>query len=242
MPSFPRLLRAAVCVAAAALATVAVAGPARHAGGHHSGNQGGNWTALVSVTPGGGHIVGNPAAPLKLVEYMSYTCSHCAEFEVQGVPVLQVGPIAQGKVSLEVRHLMRDPIDMAISQLTNCQPPERFFALHQAFLRRQDQFLARAQRAPRAQVERWEQGDFRQRLRAIAGDIGLYQVMEEHGVNRVQADRCFANEALSHRLAAQTEGAVQMGITGTPSFVLNGSLLAGTHNWQTLEPQLSARM
>ena len=232
-----RLLRPLLCVAAAALATLAVASPARH-----PASQAGNWNATVMVTPEGGHRIGNPAAPLKVVEYMSYTCSHCAEFEVQGVPVLQVSALAQGKVSFEVRHLMRDPIDAAITQLTNCVPPARFEALHQAFLRRQDQFLARAQRAPRAQVERWVQGDVHQRFRAIAGDIGLYQVMEEHGVGRVEADRCFANDALSRRLALQTKGAEDMGINGTPSFLLNGQLLAGTHNWQTLEPQLSARM
>ena len=237
MPHFLRLPRLMLCVAAAALASIAVAAPPRH-----SGNHAGNWNAAVVVTPDGGHIIGNPNATLKVVEYMSYTCSHCAEFEVQGVPALQVSALAQGKVSFEVRHLMRDPIDATITQLTNCMPPQRFMLLHEIFLRRQDQFLARAQRLTRAQLERWQQGDARQRFRTIAGDLDLYRVMEEQGVGRVEVDRCFANDALSHRLAKQTEGAINMGIDGTPSFLLNGMLLAGTHNWQTLEPQLSARM
>jgi hypothetical protein len=33
--------------------------------------------------------------------------------------------------------------------------------------------------------------------------------------------------------------AERYGITGTPSFVLDGELLEGTHDWSALEPQLA---
>ena len=40
-----------------------------------------NWQLTFSLSAKGGHIVGNPAAANKIVEYASYTCGHCAEFE-----------------------------------------------------------------------------------------------------------------------------------------------------------------
>jgi len=239
MPRFPHiknatpLLARGLALLLAAYATLAVAQPAHH---------GGDWRVVIALSPEGGHVLGNPAATLKIVEYMSYTCPHCAAFEMEGVPALRLGYVQQGKVSLEIRHLLRDPIDVTIAQLTNCVPPQHFMVLHEEFLRRQDQLLARAQQASPAQTERWEQGPDAQRFRAIAGDLGLYAIMEEHGVHRVEADHCLANEALSHRLAGQTAAAAQTGINGTPSFLLNGMALAGTHNWATLEPQLRARL
>ena len=40
-----------------------------------------NWMLTFGLSNQGAHIVGNPAAPTKVVEYMSYTCGHCADFE-----------------------------------------------------------------------------------------------------------------------------------------------------------------
>ena len=40
--------------------------------------KGGDWTTVVSATPEGGFVMGNPNAKVKLVEYGSMTCPHCA--------------------------------------------------------------------------------------------------------------------------------------------------------------------
>ena len=44
----------------------------------------GDWTETVTMTDRGGFLMGNPNAPVKLVEYASITCPHCAEFSEQG--------------------------------------------------------------------------------------------------------------------------------------------------------------
>ena len=41
------------------------------------------WADEIAKTPEGGYRMGNPAAPIKLIEYASYTCSHCMEFSEQ---------------------------------------------------------------------------------------------------------------------------------------------------------------
>jgi protein-disulfide isomerase len=202
----------------------------------------GGWTLQVTQTASGSHVMGNPAAAQKLTEFISYTCSHCAHFDAEANDPLRLYFVTPGKLSIEVQHLVRDPIDLTVAMLTNCGAPGRFFQNHTAFLRRQDTWLARAQSATPAQQARWSQGDGTTRRRAIAEDFGFYPIMQQRGYDRTSVDRCLADEAVARQLAEQTRAAIALGVEGTPSFALNGSLLAGTHDWQSLQTQLRARM
>jgi protein-disulfide isomerase len=203
---------------------------------------GGNWNGMVQVTPAGTHVVGNPAAKVKLVEYVSYTCPHCANFEQESAAGLQLFFVNSGKGSIEVRNFLRDPADLAVALLTNCVTPRRFFVIHSAFMRQQAQWLGRAQGLSKAQIKRWYEGPQPARMRAIAGDLGLYQIAQAHGLDRTSADRCLANEAMVKRLTDLTVAADKAGVDSTPTFAINGTVLIGTHEWSTLEPQLKVRM
>lgn len=225
-----RLTRLAA-LAAAALLSVAATPPAPH----------GNWLTTVAVSPEGSHLLGNPGAAVKLVEYVSYTCQHCAHFQQQSDVALRLGYVQPGKVQVEVRHLVRDPIDMTAAMLANCGPPSRFFANHNLFLQSQDKWIDRAASASEGQRARWTSGPNAARFRAIANDFGFYAMMERRGYDRPTLDRCLADEAMAKRLAAQTAQAQELGVQGTPSFLINGLLLAGTHDWQSLNNQLDAR-
>jgi len=196
----------------------------------------------VVLTPVGGHLVGSPAAKIHLVEYMSYTCPHCAHFNADGMPPLVAGYILPGKVSLEIRHLLRDPLDATAAQLTNCAPPARFLALHEDMLAKQDKWLTLAQQTTEDQRKRWETGDTPTRMRAIAADLHFYDIAARHGVDHAAADRCLASKALSDRLVAQTQASAKAGIEGTPGFMIGDMALAGTANWAVLKPQLDVRL
>ena len=69
---------------------------------------GGNWAGMLQASDGG-HLFGNPEAEKKLIEFMSYTCSHCAEFARKGDAAIKLSYVPTGKISYEVRHLIRDP-------------------------------------------------------------------------------------------------------------------------------------
>lgn len=202
----------------------------------------GNWNATVVRTPAGSHLLGNPNAPVKLVEYLSYTCGHCAQFEVEGSGALRLGYVAPGKVSWEVRNYIRDPIDGTVALIVHCGPPQSFFMNTAVFLRTQGRWMGIAQRASQAQQQRWYSGDMAARRRAIATDLGLYTIAETRGLQRNQVDRCLADEALAQRIASQTVEGDKSGVTGTPSFKLNGDLLIGTFDWATLRTHLDARL
>lgn len=219
-------------VAAAALATTASAAPAQ---GGSKGKQ--NWTFAVQEHDDG-HILGNPDAPVKLVEYMSYTCSHCAEFFRNGEGAIRLAYIPSGKVSFEIRHLLRDPVDLTAAMLTQCGNPKKFIGNHDAILAKQDDWLETARDTTQAQRSRWQFGTVSARMQAIASDLGFYDIMETRGYTRAELDRCLTDETKAKSLAATSQRDVQTyGLQGTPSFVLNGKLLK-VYNWAGLQPIL----
>jgi protein-disulfide isomerase len=210
------------------------------AGSAQSGKQ--NWNIVTTVTPAGNHVLGNPGAAVKLVEFVSYTCPHCAHFEEQADSAMRATYVSQGKLSVEVRSFLRDPVDLTVALLTNCGPPAKFFGNHSAFMRGQDKWITPLGTAGPLEKQRWSTGPFATRTRAIATDFGFYEIMKTRGYERPAIDRCLADEAKAKRLAAGTDEAQQFGVAGTPSFTLNGELLAGTHDWASLYPLIRARM
>jgi protein-disulfide isomerase len=202
-----------------------------------------NWNAVVARTPADSHLLGNPNAPIKLIEYISYTCSHCAHFEAESDAQLRIGLVGPGKGSIEVRSFVRDPVDLTVALLTHCGPPSKFFGNHMTFLRHQSTWMEPIGRLSDAQKARWSNTDFAARTRAIASDLGLYSLMQARGYDRPATDRCLADKALAERLAQHTKEATEKDfITGTPAFVLNGVPLSGTFTWAMLKPQLEARL
>ena len=202
-----------------------------------------NWNTTITVTPEGHHVLGNPAAKVRLTQFVSYTCPHCADFEEQADAQLRVSFVATGKGSVEVRNFVRDPVDLTAALLTNCGPASKFFLNHTAFLRSQDKWIGPLVSPSPAQRARWTSGAFAQRTRAIATDFKFYPIMASRGYTRQQIDKCLADEALAKRLAAATQDALEkLSVSGTPSFAIDGDLLTGTHSWAALRPQLAARL
>lgn len=204
----------------------------------------GDWSTIVKATPEGGFVMGNPDAKVKLVEYISYTCPHCSHFEQQSADQLRLGFIAQGKGSIEVRSFVRDPIDMTVAVLTRCGAPARFFTRHSVFLRTQDTWIAPlSDGVSPGENQRWFKGELATRMRYIASDFHFYEIMGTLGIDRTTTDKCLANAALAQRLADLTQQAEEKQfIHGTPTFMIDGVVLAGTSEWSMLRPQLEARL
>lgn len=201
-----------------------------------------NWNATVTQEANGAFTLGNPKAKVKLTEYVSYTCSHCANFHRQSDGPLRLAYVPQGKVAVTVHQMLRNPIDLTVAMLTNCGDPKRFFTRHAGFMGAQDKWLPKADKLTEAQTARWSSGPVPTRLRAIASDLDFYTIMGRWNYSRVQVDRCLGDGAVMKRLTAQTEQAAAAGVEGTPSFALNGELLTGTHEWKLLAPQIDAKL
>ncbi|KHK89349.1 thioredoxin domain-containing protein [Novosphingobium malaysiense] len=198
-----------------------------------------NWNSRIAVTDNGSHQFGNPDAPVKLTEYVSYTCPHCAHYQQQSDPVLRLTVVPKGKVQVTVTNLLRNPIDLTIAMLTNCGDPNRFFVRHNAFFATQETWLEKAQKATKGQQQRWFQGPMITRLRAIASDLDFYKMMSGWGIDRTQADACLADSTMLDKLRAQQEQAASLKINSTPSFTLNGKVLTDVHDWAAVSTAIT---
>ena len=196
-----------------------------------------NWDIEVVKTELG-HRVGNPDAKVKVVEFMSYTCPHCAEFAQQGQAALKVGYVMEGKASIEYRHLIRDPVDLTVGLLVNCGPVAKFSGNHDAFILNQKKWIGPMVSSNQAQRARWVAPGAAGR-RAIAADFKFYEMMVGRGYRRTDIDRCLADEAMASRLAeTSAKEWDRPGVDSTPTFSINGLVMPGTHTWRELEPQI----
>ena len=227
-----------VALALAGAGTLALGASAQQPAQGRLITPGGNWAGMTAATDGG-HRFGNPEAKTKLVEFMSYTCSHCAHFAKQGDGAIKLAYVPTGKVSYEIRHLIRDPVDLTAALLTHCGDPKRFGGNHEAIMYRYDEWIEKARKATRAQQSRWQFGSLSARLQAIASDLDFYDIMEMRGYKRAELDRCLSDDAKAQAIADMSAADVKKyGLIGTPSFVLNGELLDGAHDWPSLEKRL----
>lgn len=200
-----------------------------------------NWLAHMVTNADGSFTVGNPEAPIKLTEYVSYTCPHCAEFHKESSGVLRLTAIPQGKIQLTVVSVLRNPVDLAASLLVSCGDPKRIWARHDDMLGTQETWLAKAKDMTPAQEQRWTTGPVPQRLRAIASDFDFYAHLDAWGITRVQADQCLSNQAGIDKIMALQTKANDINIPGTPSFTINGQLVP-EHDWTSLSKDLDARL
>ena len=115
--------------------------------------KGGDWSTVVSATPAGGFVMGNPDAKLKLIEYGSLTCPHCRAFDEEGVTPLIDNYVKTGKVSYEFRNYVRDAFDMSASLIARCNGPKGFFQLTRALYKDQPNWVAKVQAAPQDQLD-----------------------------------------------------------------------------------------
>lgn len=193
---------------------------------------------LASAMPAGNPVLGNQAAAVRLVEFVSYTCSHCAHYHGEAATTLRSTLVPQGKLAIEVRPFIRNEIDMAASLLALCSSDQRFFANHDAILSAQQQWF-RKPTNPNA-AEHWNNPDFPARMKAVSEDLGLYRIMLAQGYQPAELDLCLADQNLAISLDTETNKAInETGVTGTPSFLINASLQTA-HSWDELRPLLES--
>ena len=235
MVALPRFTRPLMIAAASALAVGATAQDAPLPGSEIRSN----WGAKVSETDGG-HLIGNPEAEGKLVEYMSYTCSHCATFARSGDGAIKMLYVPTGKVSYEIRHLIRDPIDLTAALAARCGDADKFFGNHEALILKHGEWMAKARTVTQAQMARWQFGSFGSRAQAIASDLDFYEIMESRGYGRSELDQCLTDTDKAKAIAEQSQADVEAyGLRGTPTFMMGGEVL-DAHDWPALQPHLDA--
>ena len=197
-----------------------------------------DWRENTVRTPAGTFLTGNPAAKVKLVEYASYTCSHCAAFSAESAAVLKDQMVRDGTVSVEFRHLIRDGLDLGAAVLARCTGPRGFAPTTAYIFATQDQWLARGVAFQQGNGQRLALYPRLGQIRAFADGAGLTAMIEARGLSPAAVDACFADGAEVDRILAITTGAPAE-VNATPYLFVNGKGVPRV-GWAGLEPVLRA--
>ncbi|HYG46523.1 MAG TPA: thioredoxin domain-containing protein [Allosphingosinicella sp.] len=198
----------------------------------------GDWSQTVVKTPEGGYRMGNPEAPVKLIEYGSLSCPHCAEFEEQGGPALRDNYVKSGQVSWEFRTYLLFPTDPGVSLLLNCQSESAFFPAVEQLYKDQRNWLGKIQELPQDQLQALGTMPPAQSAGIVARAAGLDEFFRQRGMPSAQIQACLSDPAGLEKIADIKRKGDEMGVNGTPSFFINGKFYEGPANWTGLEPVL----
>ncbi len=193
----PRLTLNAL-LGAAALATAAVASPSVAL---DPAVTRASTTAAVPAVTAADRVLGRADAPVTVIEYASFTCNHCAAWTNETLPQFKARYIDTGKVRLVFRDMPTAPAQIAATAagIARCAAPNRFFDVAHSLMS--------------GQAAAFEKGDARDWFAAAVAASGRSQE---------QIEACMKDPATSQALQAEVEGAVAAGVTGTPSFFVNG--------------------
>ena len=172
-------------------------------------------TTLLQVQPND-HVLGDPKAPITLIEYASLTCPHCAHFSVAVLPELKKKWIDTGKVKLIYRDFPLDQTALKAAQLAECAGKDKYFGVIDMIFETQPKWATASD--PMAELGK--------SLR-IAG----------MGENEVKA--CLANDAVANGVVADYRGGETLGVNSTPTLFINGTEFKGARSVEEMDATFS---
>ncbi|MPT46995.1 MAG: DsbA family protein [Sphingobium sp.] len=198
------------------------------------------WSDVVTQTADGGYRMGNENAPVKVVEFGSYTCSHCADFAATSADGIKE-KVETGKLSFEFRPFVRDPLDMTAALLAGCNGPDTYFALsHELFGYQGQLFEAVKAAGDQAYAQAMAQPPA-QRFVAAAGITGLLDFVKQRGLTDEKAKQCLADTKAADTLASHVQqSTTKYNITGTPTILINDKVVENAATWDALKEKLTA--
>ena len=188
-----------------------------------------------------GYRMGNPDAPVKLVEYGSRMCPTCRQFEQDGFEPLINNYVDSGKVSLEFRDfLVHGALDLPTTILGQCVPVDAYFPILEQMFAAQPEFADKFTNLSEADKNRMQTMEPTDIALMLAQKMDVIDFMQKRGMSADKAKSCLTNKATIDTLSKQMEEASKRGVTGTPTFFINGDKVDDAVTWSQLEPKLKA--
>ena len=196
------------------------------------------WSDIVAATPEDGMRMGNPEAPIKLVEYGSLSCPHCAKLARDGMQTLISKYVDSGRVSYEFRsYAIHGAIDLPLTVMVRCASPEAFFPLVEQLYQTQDDWMNTVEANLKQAQAVFDQAPDK-RYVAVAQALGLTDWFAARGVSVDQTNACLAKPEDLQKVADETQNWYKNdGIDSTPTLFINGDK-TGVAEWKELEPLL----
>ncbi len=153
--------------------------------------------------------LGSSDAPIIVVEYFSFSCSHCARFHREAFPKLERNYNETGKVRFVVRDFPLNITALTAAALARCIGPDRYFETVDILWRRWDDWINETDTGP-----------------------GLVSVLSSEGFDESLLQRCLNDKSFEDRvLNSYVEGARDHGVDRTPTFLINGKKYIGLSSY-----------
>ena len=170
---------------------------------------------LMTPGPLGEKTQGDPKAPVTLIEYAAVTCPHCADFFMHQFPELKSKYIDTGKVHFIFREFPLNALDVAGFMLARCAGDDKFFPIVDTLFEKQREWVVQKPLEP---------------LMAIA---------KQAGFTKESFDACLTNQKVEDGVKWVRERASEkFGVSGTPTFFINGKKYTGNPNAADLGKQI----
>ena len=152
--------------------------------------------------------MGDENAPLKVTEYASFTCPHCRSFHENTFKEFKTNYVDTGKVHFTYREVYFDRFGLWAAMVARCGGPERYFGIADLIY---------------SQQATWTKGE---NPGAIADN--LVKIGKTAGLTTDELDACLQDGALAQAMiAVYEENRDADGIRSTPTFVIDGDVVAG---------------
>lgn len=177
-------------------------------------------SAPVPPVTAADRVMGREDAPVTVIQYASFVCSHCADWHKDELPAFKARFIDTGQVRLIYRDLPTQPVRVAeiAAGIARCAAPERYFDVADSLMQGQ----------------------------AKLGEDGLVQPWLEaavavSGKTRPEIETCLSDPATRTGIQTSQSGAVEAGVQGTPTFFVDGVQVQGDLR-QTLAAAIERRL
>lgn len=171
------------------------------------------------MAPAGGiadKVLGNPDAPVTVIEYASPTCPHCATFHNTVYEPFKAEYVDTGKVKFIVRPFVRNVLDAAIFMLAEAAGEANYHNVIATFFKTQGV---------------WGTSD---KPRDAMLDVAL-----QLGFTQESFEAALTNQDLFTGMEAQRDQALnEFGLQGTPTFYVNGKTISGTTTLEALAAEI----
>lgn len=161
----------------------------------------GAWSAPLSAEEAlKDRVLGDPNAPIEIVEYSSLTCPHCRQFHIEILPELKKNYLDTGRAKLVYRDFPFDQLGLMAAILARCAPPSRYFQFLDVLFQNQ---------------EKWSRDADPVKALARIGTLG--------GLSESDFKACTNNQAIVDGvLQSRLEAGNRYEVNSTPSFIING--------------------
>jgi protein-disulfide isomerase len=179
-------------------------------------------TAATTGEGPGDFSLGSPDAPVKIVEYASFTCPHCADFHANVFKSLKADYIDTGKVYFTLREVYFDRYGLWAAMVARCGGDMRYFGIHDILFDKQKEWAASQDPA-----------EVVNNLKAIGLAAGLDQA---------SLDACLNDQANAEALIKQFETNMAADeVKGTPTIFVNGEMHSNMP-WEDLKAIIDAAL